>query len=173
MKISILLFIFLLAQQCHIIAKKNDTTHYNASQRISKYIQDSLSSFHSIEIADGDSSQLFIKKNLSRAYCCFSDFNGDKEIDYAILLRDDSNRISLVVFKVIKNAVSHIVIENLGVWEDNLPELRIEVEPKGIWEAIDEKIKVYHDGVSLTNEKESLTFAYYWKNNRFNKFYYD
>ncbi|HRZ43042.1 MAG TPA: hypothetical protein P5228_10115 [Bacteroidales bacterium] len=173
MKRIVILVLLTIAQQWDVNAEGIDTTHFHASKLISSYLNDSLSAYCPIVQVDIDSSQFLIDLNLRQGYSCFSDFNGDKLIDYALLLRDDSNHVSLFVFNIQISKVSHIFIDNYGSWPEQFPLLEVGVEPKGIWRAADEKLRVLHDGIFLSEVNESITYAYYWNDGKYKKFIYD
>lgn len=173
MKRILIIALLTIVQQCNVNGERIDTTHFHASKLLSYYIKDSLLLYHPIVQVDIDSSQLLFDINLRKGYSCSSDFNGDKLNDYAFLLKDDSNNVSLLVFYIHMNKVSHILIDNYGSWPELNPFLEIGIEPKGIWRAADKKLKVLHDGIYLSELNESITYAYYWNDGKYKKFIYD
>jgi hypothetical protein len=168
-----LVFILLIVfQQCQGQAS-NGSVDYNHASSIYHYVQDSLPDYNFIVEFNSDSSAYCLQKYKEQSLGCVSDFNGDKVNDYALLLRDKNNKVCLFSFSIVNNNVKHYLIDCFGVWKGKITELRIAVEPKGKWEAIDETIKVPNDGIIVDDLRESISKAYYWDKTNFVKFLYD
>ncbi len=168
-----LFFILLIAfQQCQGQAS-NDSVDYNQASIIYHYVQDSMSDYNFIVEFNADSSSYCLQKYKEQSLGCVSDFNGDKINDYALLLRDKNNKVCLFSFSVVNNNVVHYLIDCFGIWKGEIKDLKIAIEPKGKWEAIDETIKVPNDGIIVDDLRESISKAYYWDKTNFVKFLYD
>jgi len=165
----ILLFVF---QQCQGQIHKS-TVDDNQILSIYEYIQDSLPDYNFIMEPKKDSESFCFQKYKEKSLACVSDFDGDKVDDYALLLKDKNNKVCLFSFSTVNNNVKHYLIDCFGIWEDEITELEISIEPKGKWEAIDETIKVHFDGIMVDDLNESKSKAYYWNKNKFVKFLYD
>ncbi|MEA3503966.1 MAG: hypothetical protein U9R32_02050 [Bacteroidota bacterium] len=169
-----LAFILLIAfQQCQGQIPKGSIDYNDASSILYHYVQDSLSDYNFIEKFDVNSNTYCLQKIKEQSFCCISDFNGDAVNDYALLLRDDNNKVCLFFFSIVNNKVEHYLIDCFGIWEGEITELKIAIEPKGNWEAIDETVKVPFDGIIVDDLRESKSKAYYWNRGGFVKFLYD
>lgn len=164
----ILLIVF---QQCQ--GQVDSSIDNNQASSIYYYVQNSLPDYNFIVEFDADSITHCLQKYKEQSFGCVSDFNGDNINDYALLLRDKNNKVCLFSFSTANDNVKHYLIDCFGVWKGEITELRIEIEPKGKWEAIDETIKVPNDGIIVDDMRESISKAYYWDKTNFVKFLYD
>ena len=65
------------------------------------------------------------------------------------------------------------MIDCFGIWEGEITELKIAIEPKGRWEAADETIIVPFNGIRVYDLRESISQSYYWDKTKFVRFLYD
>jgi hypothetical protein len=145
----------------------------NQASSVYQYVQDSLPNYNFIVESKDEGKSLYMQQYKEQSLGCVSDFDGDKVDDYVLLLRDKNNKVCLFFFSTANNNVKHYLIDCFGIWKGEIKELKIAVEPKGKWEAIDETIKVPFDGIMVDDLKESRSKAYYWDKNKFTKFLYD
>lgn len=167
----ILLATIFLQSQC-----KGQKTAINCSpisSAICSYVKDSLPEYNFITKSELDSNTSCQHKTIEQSFCCVSDFDGDGINDYALLLRDKNNKVCLFFFSVINNNVIHHLIDCFGPWKGEITELKVAVEPKGVWESVDDKIEVPFDGILVDDLRESISKAYYWNGDKFVKFLYD
>lgn len=168
-----LIFILLIVfQQCQA-QTPNISVVENHTSSIYQYVQDSLPDYNFIVKPKNGSKTFCVQKYEEQSLGCRSDFDGDKIDDYALLLRDKNNRVCLFFFSTVNDKIEHSLIDCFGIWEGEITELKIAVEPKGKWEAIDETIKVPFDGIMVDDFRESKSKAYYWDKTKFVKFLYD
>lgn len=103
----------------------------------------------------------------------FSDFNGDKEKDYAIILLSKNHRqILLCVFLSNKKSYTIYRIRTFNL-NNNFIDVFISIQKKGYWQTVYTKKLVKYNGITVDWASESLSFSYYWTNNQFVKFLYD
>jgi len=143
------------------------------SSRIYFYVQDSMPDYNFIVKINSEQSSYLLQEYINNSWGCVSDFNGDEINDYALLLRDSSDEICLFWFSITHDLVTSSLIDCFGVRKGKDIELKVFIEPKGKWEAIDTTIKVSNDGIIVDDLKESISKAYYWKKESFVKFLYD
>ena len=168
-----LIFILLIAfQQCQGQTPKSSVVE-NHTSMVYQYVQDSLPNYNFIIESGNGSKSLCMQEYKEQSLGCVSDFDGDNVDDYALLLRDKNNKVCLFFFSTANNNVKHSLIDCFGIWEGEITELNVAIEPKGKWEAIDETIKVPFDGIMVNDLKESRSKAYYWDKTKFVKFLYD
>ena len=84
----------------------------------------------------------------------------------------DSTQLSLYSFLTLDNSYQIILIDTIARLTKGI-EVVIYTEPKGEWESVEETISVPFDGISIDLIEESNSWSYYWKNDRFVKFFYD
>lgn len=168
-----LIFILLIAfQQCQG-QTPNSSVVENHTSSVYQYVQDSLPDYSFVVESKYGSKKLCMQKYTEQTLGCMSDFDGDKVDDYALFLRDKNNTVCLFFFSTANDKVEHHLIDCFGIWEGEITELSVTVEPKGKWEAIDETIKVPFDGIMVDDLRESRSKAYYWDKIKFVKFLYD
>ncbi len=168
-----LIFILLIAfQQCQE-QTPNSSVVKNHTSNIYQYVQDSLPDYNFIVESYKGSKTFWVQKYKEQSLGCISDFDGDKIDDYALLLRNKNNEVCLFFFSTVNDKVEHCLIDCFGIWEGEITELKIAIEPKGKWEAIDETIIVPFDGIRVDDLRESISKAYYWDKTKFVKFLYD
>ncbi|MFC0878915.1 hypothetical protein ACE01N_20140 [Saccharicrinis sp. FJH2] len=114
----------------------------------------------------------YLKTEGTLPYYCSSDFNGDNKLDYAILLTDSLNEVSLYAFIKEINDYKVILIKHLGSQGKEI-QIFISVEQKGDWESATNKINVPNDGISIDLTEESLSWSYYFDGKTFKRFLYD
>lgn len=102
-----------------------------------------------------------------------TDFNGDKVDDYALLLRDENNEVCLFVFDVSSNNIEHYLVDCFDNWTGAMTNFKVEIEPKGDWETIDEVIEVPFDGISVEDREASRSRTYYWNKGKFVRVFFD
>ena len=105
-------------------------------------------------------------------YFIKSDFNGDKFDDYGILLKKENSRI-VSLFAIMSNERKKIM--KIEDFRYNLPKISIvlNIQEKGIWQSATQTITIPFNGITVDFFEESISFSYYWKNDKFNKFLYD
>jgi hypothetical protein len=135
--------------------------------------KDSLPNYNFIIEYSNGSKSIWMQKYKEQLLGCASDFDGDNVDDYALLLRDNNDKVCLFFFSTANNTVKHSLIDCFGIWEGEITELNVAVEPKGKWEAIEETIKVPYDGILVNDLRESRSKAYYWDKSKFVRFLYD
>ena len=112
------------------------------------------------------------KKGSILPFYCLGDYNGDNLKDHCLLLIKDSTQLSLYSFLTLDNSYQIILIDTIARLTKGI-EVVIYTEPKGEWELVEETISVPFDGISIDLIEESNSWSYYWKNDRFVKFFYD
>ena len=105
-------------------------------------------------------------------FYCSGDFNGDNLIDYCLLVIKDSTIINLYSFLNQNNGFQIVLIDSLRYLPKGI-DIIVTTEPKGEWESIEETISIPFDGITVSQIEESLTWSYYYKNDRFERFLYD
>ena len=112
-------------------------------------------------------------EHITRPMFAFSDFNGDKEIDYAIILLSKNHRKTLLcVFLSNKKSYSIYRIRTFNLNNDFI-DVFISIQRKGYWKSVITKHLVKYDGITVDWASESLSFNYYWDKSQFVKFLYD
>jgi len=167
MRVAFILILIVL-QQCQGKTQNIDNSNIH-SYEIIEYIKDSLPGYRLVTDSIIDCSQM----NKEETYCCTSDFNGDGFNDIAILLRDTTNRVCLFSLSLRTNVFKHYLLDCFGIWDGEISDLSVAIEPKGKWEAIDETINVPFDGIIVNDLRKSLSKAYYWNGEKFVQFLYD
>jgi len=104
----------------------------------------------------------------------FSDFNGDKEKDYAIILLSKKNHRKILLCTFLSNEKSYFIcrIRTFDLNND-LIDVFISTQKKGYWQTANGGKLIKTDGITVDWASESLSFSYYWTNNQFVKFLYD
>lgn len=105
-------------------------------------------------------------------YYCKGDFNGDKLIDYCLLMIKDSTKINLYSFLNQNNSFQIVLIDSIRYLTKGI-DIIVTMEPKGEWESIEETFSVPFDGIHIDLIEESISWSYYLKKERFERFYYD
>lgn len=113
----------------------------------------------------------FLEKD-SQPYFCRSDFDGNGQNDYAILLWENESTICIIVFNSVDNGYNYQTLECFEKTKGSL-DIVLSTEPKGEWSSIDETIDVPYDGILVEFLEESHSYSYYWKNDSFLKYLYD
>lgn len=143
------------------------------SEIVYNYIQDSLKNYKPLIITTKDTTS-WLKTYISKSYACMLDYNGNGRSGYALLLKDVASKsVFLFCLSVNDSTVECYKIDSFRINNVKAPDIEVSVYPKGIWESVDEKIHVRNDGILVENLYESLSFAYYYKDNRFIKFFFD
>lgn len=168
-----LIFILLIAFQQYQEQTPNSSVVKNHASVIYQYVQDSLPDYNFIVESKNGSKTFWLQKYKEQSLVCISDFDGDNIDDYALLLRNQNNEVCLFFFSIVNDKVEHCLIDCFGIWEGEITELKIAIEPKGRWEAADETIIVPFDGIMVDDLRESISKAYYWDKTKFVKFLYD
>lgn len=96
-----------------------------------------------------------------------ADFNGDGQMDYALLLLNRRRELFLFVFHKTPNGFRHFVVDDYPI-RDKI-DIILSVEPKGEWEVLDEVITVPNDAILAEMMEESLSVAYYWDGKKYVK----
>ncbi len=103
-------------------------------------------------------------------YFVKGDFNGDKYEDYALLLLDTLNQLSLFAFnKKIDSDYSEFYIKNIGYNEKIDVGLNIYIKGEKL-EGIDGKILLHRDAF-IVNIFETSSQLYYWENGEYKEFW--
>ncbi len=160
-------------QQCQGQTQRNDVNQKLTAEVVCAYVRDSLPGYDFVTKSEEDNNAYCLKMEKESSFYCVSDFDGDNVSDVALLLRNASNKVCLFVLKFKNDNVVHYFVDCFGIWEGKITELKIAVEPSGLWEAVDGETEVPFDGIIVDDLRESLTKAYYWDGEKFVKFLYD
>ncbi|MCW3785758.1 hypothetical protein [Plebeiibacterium sediminum] len=114
----------------------------------------------------------FMEEEGQLPYYCSGDFNGDNNKDYAILLTDSVKQLYLYSFLKNENSYKVILIDKLAS-QNEMIQIVVHIEPKGVWESIVDEINVSKEGVTIDLLDESLSWSYYFEDDKFIKFLYD
>jgi hypothetical protein len=101
-----------------------------------------------------------------------SDFNGDGDLDFAVLLMNQNNTLYLYSFIANVEDYTPILIDTFSYKNRGIDAI-LGITDKGEWEASDEKLLVPNDGISIDFFEKSLGWSYYWKEGKFERFLYD
>ena len=104
-------------------------------------------------------------------FLCSSDFNGDGERDYALILIDTSKVVVLFAFNKEGQSYRHFQLEKFK--ENNKFGIVLTIQEKGEWAAIDESKVVNNDGILVEDIFESKSKTYYWDGESYTQFLFD
>ena len=157
---------------------KNDLRSEDLNQIIPKtlreFIKLNLPSLKIPSISEYKSTWKIFKEGYRPPYYCSGDFNGDSKLDYGLLLVNDSAQLDLYAFLTKENEFKPVFIDMVFVIQDSI-EVFIDIEAKGLWEGESDKEKalVPTDGISVHYFEESLGTGFYWKDDKFQEFFFE
>ena len=139
-----------------------------------KLITDSLDGYSIPTKEDYDTKVNSFIESIPYPYFCKDDFDGNREIDYAFLLKSSDNRLSFFIFNNINDNFQIINMGSIpmGISEKGITTI-ISIKEKGNWFAFDTTIFVPNNGISLELLEESRTNSYYWDGSRYQRFFED
>lgn len=163
----------ILSKRTNVTLISGDTTQ-TIPKSLIEFIQLNLSSLKIPSINDYKSTWKIFKDGNRPPFYCSSDFNGDGKRDFGLLLMNDNSKLDLYAFMSKENGFKPIFIDRLEKKQDSI-EVSITIETKGLWEseADEEKINVISDGIYVHFFEESLGKAFYWKDGKFQPFFFE
>ena len=105
----------------------------------------------------------------NKPYFCSSDFNGDGKLDHCLILKNPDKELKIIAFLKQENTYLSYELDSFSI-EENIIDICIAIEKKGIWEGIDEVVNVQNDAILVVLISESMSKAYYWKESKFEVF---
>ena len=105
----------------------------------------------------------------NKPYCCSSDFNGDGQLDHCLILKNPDKELKVIAFIKQENTYLSYELDSFPI-EENIIDICIAIEKKGIWEGIDEVVNVPNDAILVELISESMSKAYYWEKSKFEVF---
>ncbi len=98
-----------------------------------------------------------------------SDFDGNDQTDYALLVDDRKSRVSIIVFLRMDSGFIHKVLLNRDYYQYfNPKKIEVVMTPvTGKIEALDEIIHLENMGIGVTWIMSPTSAVYYWKESDF------
>ena len=97
------------------------------------------------------------------------DFDGDGQVDFALLLKTQQSHISIVVFLRRGNSFIHKTILTTG-YDENLKSNKVAVDMvplSGTIEGVDETIELIRTGIYAATLWSPVNSVHYWKDDEF------
>ena len=163
-----------------LLAKKNDDSNNKSIKPdnsmpliLREYIAEELKQYIIPTTEDYDIGwQDFLEKE-SLPFIACSDFNGDNNLDYAVvLIQKGRDKSALFVFNATDKGYLYYKLEEYDVFNGEIATV-VSIEKKGTWEAVNETITVSNDGLLVELLEESLSWAFYRNGQQYEKFLYD
>jgi hypothetical protein len=179
--IRILLFCFIVLISCRNENSKDGNNHRNEKITTNDYyLPANLTYFIKLSLPNLKipTKDLYvkgyesIKSDSAHPFICSSDFNGDGNIEYCIILMNDRKELFLYSFIAKGKDFAPILIDKF-VYKAKGIEAVLSIENKGVWESAVDKITAPNNGITVNFIEESLTWSYYWKDDKFERFLYD
>lgn len=176
---------FIILQYCigctqskdkYLQSTSNNIINYNNSiiipEELRKYLSIKFTSFKIPDTLNFVTAWRNFMDSPGLPYYCNSDFNGDGQIDYALILQKENFECDIFVFFRTDNGFHHYLIHKFYLVNSKINVI-ISIEKKGKWDIIDRTIDVINNAIIVNMIAESLSVAYYWNGNEFVKLLFD
>lgn len=163
------IFLLIIFSNSLVLRGGNKDSIFNSY--IGRFIENSNGKYKYIDIKKYDLRWKEFSNSTS-PFIIEGNFNGDSLIDYSILIENKViTKIELICFINTKGSFNMYSLDTFDY--KSIIDIVLNIESRGLWESIDEKINTRFDGITVELFNESLSFSYYWDENKFKKFYWD
>lgn len=155
--------------------KKNSESNNQSIQipeKLTGFINDNLPDLRIPDTNNYVSGWHEYKSDSEYPFYCSSDFNGDKQQDYSLLLINSKRELFLYAFITQENGYNSIQIDTFKIQPNGI-DVVVSIEDKGEWESATENLSVNFDGIKIDMIEESNGWSYYYKDSKFTRFLYD
>jgi len=103
---------------------------------------------------------------------CLADFNGDGATDYAVLIREPSKGIYVVVHLVESGTFKGTILDTVRDSSTGI-NVALSVLGKGAYEGVEDSLVIQNPAIDVEFLDESLAKTYHWSQNQFVPYYWD